>query len=58
MQEYAESEKATKLKDFEKLCKTMKLEKEDMARDLTESQVSNYNLNNIKVTPSFINLLR
>ena len=37
-QEYAESEKASKLKELEKHCKNMKLEKEDLARDLTEAQ--------------------
>ena len=37
-QEYAESEKASKLKDMEKHCKTIKLEKEDMGRDLLEAQ--------------------
>merc|ERR1712018_444920 len=31
--EFAESEKATKMKDFEKQLKTLKLEKEDLARD-------------------------
>ena len=38
MQEYAESEKASRMKEIEKLCKTMKLEKEDLARDLSEAQ--------------------
>ena len=36
--EFAESEKATKMKDFEKQTKTLKLEKEDLARDLTDAQ--------------------
>jgi serine/threonine-protein kinase MRCK len=38
LQEYAESEKASKLKELEKFCKTIKLEKEDMSRDLSEAQ--------------------
>merc|ERR1712223_781067 len=36
--EFAESEKATKMKDLEKQLKTIKLEKEDMGRDLTDAQ--------------------
>jgi serine/threonine-protein kinase MRCK len=36
--EFAESEKTNKLKDFEKQIMTFKLEKEDMARDLTDAQ--------------------
>ena len=36
--EFAESEKVNKIKDFEKQLKTFKLEKEDLARDLTDAQ--------------------
>ena len=36
--EFAESEKASKMKDLEKQLKTIKLEKEDMGRDLTDAQ--------------------
>ena len=36
--EFAESEKVNKMKDYEKQLKTFKLEKEDLARDLTDAQ--------------------